>query len=107
MSIKGVDAQIMIARAPDYVRETSTQLKVGDLMQEYLAVQNKVAEDREKSMVLKTGQTYKDELRLENEKEGSGAYYESDEDHGRRASSEPSVLDEEIGVNEHLIDIKL
>ena len=106
MSIKGIDAQIMLARAPDFVRETNTQLKVGDLMREYLAVQNKATEDREKSMVIKTNQTYKPELRAENDSEGAGAYYEGSENRKRELSQE-SVLDEEIGVNEHIIDIKL
>ena len=107
MSIKGVDAQIMIARVPDFVRETSAQLKVGDLMQEYLAAQTKAAEDREKSMVTKTNQAYKPELRLENESDGTGAYYESSENDKRENVPQQSVLDEEIGVNEHIIDIKL
>ena len=106
MSIKGIDAQIMLARVPDFVREASTQLKVGDLMREYLAVQNKIAEEREKSMVIKTNQTYKPELRTENDSEGAGAYYESSENR-KHELSQQSVLDEEIGVNEHIIDIKL
>ncbi|MCL1828980.1 MAG: hypothetical protein FWG32_05735 [Oscillospiraceae bacterium] len=107
MSIKGIDAQMMIARVPDFVRETSTQLKVGDLMQEYLAVQNKIMEDREKSMVTKTNSPHHTELRLENESDGTGSYYESSENRERENSSQQSVLDEEIGVNEHIIDIRL
>lgn len=108
MSIKGIDAQIMIARAPDFVKEANAQLKTGDRMQSFLAEQAKAEAEHDKSSIGRTEQTSGPELHLGEEGGGDNFYSPS----GNRKNHEEvdadfSILDAEVGSVGSTIDIKL
>lgn len=108
MSIRGVDAQLMIARSPDFAREASQQQKLGDHMQSFMAAQAKSEAEHEKAYVAKTEQPPEPELHLENEGGGNaGAYSSSKKKRAEEELREPSLLDADVGRGNHIIDIKL
>jgi len=76
MSIKNIDSQIMVARSTDFARDTSALQKKPEIMQEHLAVREKINEAQEQTKVAKTLQT--EGTRLHPDDDGdSGAGYES------------------------------
>ena len=107
MSIRGVDAQIMISRAPDFVKEANALNKGGERMQDFLAVQAKAEQDRVQSMIVKTDAAYKAELHLENEGGGGAAYEDSPGKKKKGKDAAPDLLDLGVGSEGHIIDIKL
>lgn len=107
MSLKGIDAQIMVTRTADMAREAVTQLKSGERMQEFLAVQAKEMAEREKSMVSELDKSEKPELR--SDKDGGSARDSYTPSGGGRKGAPDDILliDPLVPGEEHLIDITL
>lgn len=109
MSLKGIDAQIMVARTADVAREAAVQAKGGERMQDFLAVQAKAMAEREQSMVSKLDRSEKPELRAGDE--GSGAQDSYTPGGGGRkedgSADEILLIDPVVPGEEHLIDIWL
>ena len=108
MSIKGIDAQIMIMRSAELARETSNQQKKRELTQDYMNIQVAEFERQKKQMVQKANESEK--LRLQTDKDGGGekaASYrqESDDDKGEDTQEELQVAPDPS--DKHVIDIKI
>ncbi|MDR3278764.1 MAG: hypothetical protein LBT12_08315 [Oscillospiraceae bacterium] len=102
MSIKGIDAQIMVARTTEYVRETDHQMRRNELMQDYLNVQGKLANEAEGQNVIKTVKAEASALHLDEKGAdggGDGAEgaprdrAEAEEEEERFSDGEPHMLD--------------
>lgn len=109
MSIKGIDAQIMITRAPDFAKEASNQQKIGDRTQDFLAVKAQAEAEKSKSSVSQAEETPRAELHLENEGGTQDRYTSAA---GKRKSKKTksggsSMLDSEVAPGDNIIDIKL
>jgi len=108
MSIKGIDAQIMVTRSPDFAREASALLKKPEMTQEFLAAQTKLTDAQDQSRVLGTEQAEMDTIRSDVDG-GSGGAYGGD---GGAGSGEDEN-DEDIPVSmrvppgNNVIDIKI
>jgi len=108
MSIRGIDTQIMITRATDFVRETSNTLRQPEVSQEHLAAQTKVDSTLDQSRVAATTESEMDNIRTDVDGEGSGAA-------GGEGSQEEEEMTEEqkaellVAPAEHdqLIDITI
>ncbi len=70
MSIKGIDAQLMVTRTAELAKESSNQLKKNELTQEYMNIQAAEFERQKKQMVSKTNAA--ENLRLHPDKDSSG-----------------------------------
>lgn len=75
MSIKGIDAQMMITRLPDNVKEASAIQKRPEVMQDVLAYREKINDAEVQSRVARTTETEMEGIRTDVEEEGGGAYY--------------------------------
>jgi hypothetical protein len=73
MSIRGIDTQIMITRATELVRETSSLQRHPETSQEYLAAQQKADSDHDQGRVIATTETEMENIRTDEDGEGSGA----------------------------------
>ena len=73
MSIRGIDTQIMITRATDFVKETSTVQRQPEVAQEHLASQQKVESTQDQSRVTATIEAENENIRTDVDGEGSGA----------------------------------
>ena len=73
MSIRGIDTQIMITRATDFVRETSSVQRQPEVAQEHLAAQTKVNSAQDQSRVTATTESEMEHIRTDVDGEGSGA----------------------------------
>lgn len=109
MSIRGIDAQLMLSRTPDFARDASAQLKTGDKVQDFLAVQAQAEAEHEKSSVVKSEEAPKSELHLGDEGSlgqeysGSGG---SKKDKDKK--KDDPLLDVNVGHGrESIIDIRL
>lgn len=110
MSIKGIDAQLMVTRTAELAKETSNQIKKNDLTQEYINIQAAEFERQKKQMVAKTNVT--ENLRLHPDKDNSGdntAAYKRKQKEKKKNSED--VLDElEVAPDPnsgHKIDVKI
>lgn len=107
MSIRGVDAQIMISRAPEFMKDASVQQKAGDRMQDFLAVQAQAEAEHDKASVAQLQQASRSELQLDSEGRSQNGYAGGGERGGKRQDSEASLLDEDVGPADNIIDIRL
>ena len=73
MSIRGIDTQIMITRATDLIRETSSMLRQPETTQEQLAAQQKNDSTLDQSRVAATEEIENENIRTDVEGGGSGA----------------------------------
>jgi len=73
MSIRGIDTQMMITRATDFVRETSSIQRHPETTQEHLAAQTKIESSHDQSRVNATTESEMENIRTDEEGEGSGA----------------------------------
>lgn len=71
MSIKGIDAQLMVTRAADLAKDSSTQLKKNELMQDYLAVHAKAVEHQEQTKVAKAIESQQVSINKDKDKDSS------------------------------------
>ena len=51
MTVKGIDMQIMVQRATDFMKENATALKKNELMQDFQAVQSKLIAKEQQGQV--------------------------------------------------------
>lgn len=105
MSIKGVDAQIMSTRAPDFLREANSQLKGGEKMQEFLAIQAQAEAERSSASVRKTEAAPKAELQAKNEGGTGDSYSSSGKRGGKNEQTDDPMLDASVGPSENIIDL--
>lgn len=107
MSIKGIDAQIMVTRTAELSKESSNQIKRNELMQDYMSVQGRLMEEHEKQMV--TGLQEAQEAVIQREREGSRGGADPEERDRRSGSSlsDQELAEELDGGEDHLIDIKV
>ena len=73
MSIRGIDTQIMITRASDFVRETSSAQRQPEVNQEHAATQQKVESTQDQSRVSATTEAENENIRTDVDGSGSGA----------------------------------
>ena len=106
MSIKGIDAQIMVARTTDYARDTSALQKKPEIMQEHLAVREKINDAQEQSKVSKTmeAETELDKLRPDEGGGDSGDYYNEDNRKKQNDEDEAELL---VPPGNSVIDIRV
>lgn len=109
MSIKGIDAQLMVTRAAEYAKESSVQQRKNELLQDYLSVQAKVAETQEKQKVAKTVQAEAAGIQLDKDAEGYGGhgYDSSSEEPSDETDRNQELLNQLLDTEEHAIDIKV
>jgi len=92
MSIRGIDTQIMITRATDFVRETSSIQRQPEHNQEHLAVRSQIEGEIDQSRVLATTETENENIRTDVDEEREGS--EGGESSGRRDGQQEE--DEEV-----------
>jgi hypothetical protein len=109
MSIKGIDAQMMIARTTEYVKDSAVQLKKSELTQDYLTAQALKDEAIEKTKVAKPQGAEKLGLALEaDRKHASGG-----DSGGRKDKKDEGALDGEDGPGQlvppgnNIIDVRV
>ena len=73
MSIKGIDAQIMINRSSDLARDASAMQKRPEIQQEFLAAQQKLSDARSQSRVSGTKESEMEKIRTDVDGGGYGA----------------------------------
>jgi len=109
MSIKGIDAQMMITRATELTKDSSAQLRKNELMHDYLAAQTRAIETRENQSVARTLKPQEIEIHLNNDREGSGGWTGPD---GEREAEEREQADQDrlaqlAPIDPHTIDITI
>ena len=107
MSIKGIDAQIMISRSSDLVRDASAMQKRPEVQQEFLAAQQKAADAHNQASVSRTTESEMENIRTDVDgRSGGGAGGEGSgsEEEKERDESLQSML---VPPDEHIIDIKI
>lgn len=98
----------MVTRAAEYAKETSVQQRKNELMQDYLTVQARAVESKEKQKVAKTVETQETTVQLEKDAEGYGGGYEGSSGASAKEESESEqLLKQLIDTSEHAIDIKI
>jgi len=73
MSIRGIDTQMMIARATEVVRETSSLQRHPETTQEHIAAQTKTDSSLDQSRVAATTEAEMENIRTDVDGSGSGA----------------------------------
>ena len=73
MSIRGIDTQLMITRATDVIRETSSIQRHPETTQEHLAAQTKTDSTHDQSRVSATVEAEMETIRDDVDGSGSGA----------------------------------
>jgi len=108
MSIKGIDGQIMLAKVTELTRDTNSQLRKNELMQDYMSIQGKLLEEHREQAVTEREEAQR--VAIQREREGSGGSAGS----GHHSSAEESTLlsqadlEEELGVDkDRIIDIRV
>jgi len=109
MSIKGIDAQMMITRLPDNVKEASAIQKRPEVLQDVLAHQEKINDAEEQSRVAKTAETEMEGIRTDVE-EGGGGKYDTEKTTGHKEDEqeeEPEPDDMTVPPGNYIIDITI
>ena len=106
MSIRGIDAQMMVTRTADMLQTANAQMKGGERMQEAISAQNQSAVERDKSSVSKADKSPEVELHLGDEG-GGGEAYQSLQNGELNNNEYNEMLDSELGHSEHILDIIL
>jgi len=106
MSIKAIDTQAMIARSPDYARDTSAMMKKPELTQEFLAAQQKAVAEQNQSKVQQSTESEMDTIRADEEGNPDGTY-SGDTGHRRRKEDKEAEKDMLVPPGNNVIDIKV
>ena len=107
MSIRGIDAQMMVTRTADLLQAANTQQKGGERVQDFLAVQNQALAEHEKASVVKTDKSPAAELHLGNEGGDGSETYTSQQNQELVRDEYMELLDADVGPSEHILDITL
>lgn len=109
MSMRGIDAQIMVQRTTDYTRETADQVRRGDQTQSFLAARQQAESEITERTVVHTDQP--GQAALQNERHGSGRERQdggegrpAENDGGREQPTEQELLSAP-GTHGSVIDI--
>ena len=108
MSIKGIDAQMMITRLPDTSRDASVMQKRPEITQDFMAIQNRIMDAQDQSKVVKMNESEMENIRSEKDKDGDGHYEGGGQKHGS-GSSHDETQDKNMLVppGDHKIDIRI
>ncbi len=106
--IKGIDSQIMVTRAADFVRDTSQLQRQHEIGQNFQAMHTQALAELEKSRVAQTEKIEEAYIKDE-EKESSGDSYEQQEDQydGETAEQSHDQPFKPTSLGSHTIDIKI
>ena len=107
MSIKGIDAQIMVARTTDYVRDTSSLQKRPEVMQEHLATREKINDAQDQSKVIKTMETETELDKLRPDEGGGGGGYSGNQNADREQKDIENDPDMFVPPGNSTIDIRV
>ena len=109
MSIRSIDTQIMITRATDLIRETSSAQRHPETSQEYLAVQAKADSMQDQSRVIATRESEMENIRTDVDGEGSGAAGGEGSQRGEDEMTEEQKAELLVAPADHeqLIDITI
>jgi len=109
MSIRGIDTQIMITRATDVVRETSSMLRHPEAAQEHLASQTKINSAQDQSKVAATIEAEMENIRTDVDGEGTGAAGGEGSKRGEDELSEEQDAELLVAPSDitHIIDITI
>ena len=106
MSIRGIDTQLMITRATDVIRETSSIQGHPETTQEHLAAQTKTDSTHDQSRVAATVEAEMDNIHTDADGSGSGAA--GGEGSGQNEEEVPDEENPDLMVapsdTKHLID---
>jgi hypothetical protein len=108
MSIRGIDAQIMISRLTDSVRETSVMHKRLEVAQDALAAKEKINDAEARSKVARTSGSDMEKIRSDVYEGGGGNGGGGSEGSGNRGEDshdDKSGLDMTVPTDNHMIDI--
>jgi len=108
MSIKGIDAQIMITRTPDYARDASAAHKRPEMTQEYLAAQTKISDAIAKGRVAGSEHSEMETIRTDVDG-GAGGTYEGQGEgkHGEDGEDGEIPPDLRVPPGNNIIDIRV
>jgi len=97
----------MVARTTDFVRETSAMLKRPEVLQDYLAVKEKINDAEEQSKVTKTAETETELEKLRPDEGGGdgGGYGGSHEYSGKKEDETDDDL--LVPAGDSVIDIRV
>jgi hypothetical protein len=107
MSIRGIDAQIMIARTAELSRETSTMQTRPEVNQQLLAEQQKAAAAQDAKRVTQLEEPETDGMRTEKDGGGNNSYEGSGEGQSHEELDEnhkPGML---VPPSENILDIRI
>ena len=109
MSIKGIDAQMMITRLPDNVKEASAIQKRPEMAQDILANQGHIKDAQEQSRVARTSEAEMEKIRTDVEGGGSGANGGGENGSGPGEEGLQEEIDPDMIVppGDNIIDIKI
>ena len=107
MSIRGIDAQMMVTRAPEFLQSANSQLKGAERMQDVISAQNQSTVEREKVSVAKTDKSPEIELHLGDDGGNGGEAYTSQQNEEQVLEKYDELLNADVGPSEHILDITL
>jgi len=108
MSIKGIDAQIMITRTPDFARDASTAQKRPEMTQSFLAAQTKMSDAIAQGRVAGTEQSEMEMIRTDVDG-GSGNEYEGEGEGKKGKDEKEGEIPQNLRVppGNNIIDIRV
>ena len=106
MSIHSIDAQIMIARTADYMRDASALQKRPEVAQDYLAVREKINDARDQTRVGKTPESEAAMLNPDGGDGGAGGY-EGSPGYDKRGKKDDDDANMLVPPGSSHIDIKV
>ena len=107
MSIKGIDAQMMVTRTADILQTANAQLKGSERAQEAISAQNQNAVERDKSAVTKTEKSSEVTLHLGDDGGNGSEAYMQQQNGEIKKDEYNEMLDTELGHSEHIVDMML
>ena len=106
MAIRGIDAQHMVTRAAEFMKDSSQQLRKNELLQDYLAVQSKVIDEKDKKTVSRTLETEKTGLHPDQGGGGSAGYGQAQKKSAGKAETSEDAANT-VPAGQNIIDIKV
>jgi len=107
MSIKGIDTQIMITRSPDFARDASTMQKRPEIMQEFLAAQQKINDAQDHFKVAKTTESDMEKIRTDVDGGSGGAHGDEGQESGDGDKEDESGAGMLVPPGNNVIDITI
>jgi len=108
MSIRGIDTQIMITRATDFVREANSVQRQPEIAQDHLAAQAKIESTQDQSRVNATTESEMENIRTDVDEDGSNASGE-EQSNRKKQNEDPEDVPVDLRVapalHDQLIDI--